>query len=208
MRTARRRLSRLPGPRLVAAVVALALLTAACGVGSWAAFRAITQNSGDAIASGTVSIGDNSGGSAKLSLSSALPGDTTTGCIKVTYTGSLAADVRLYGTTTGTGLDPYLDLKVTRGTYSPSDPGDGSCTNFSPDSSDYIGAGAGVIYNGTLRNYPASYSAGLVDPTSGSPKSWTTNEAHVYKLQVTLQNNSAAENKSANEDFVWEARNQ
>jgi hypothetical protein len=204
----RRRVSRLSRPSFVALVVAVVVAAIGCGIGSWAAYRALVQNSGNAIAAGTVAVGDNDGGSAKLSLSSALPGDSDTDCIKVTYTGSLASTVRLYGTTTGTGLDPYLDLKVTRGTYSPSDPGDGSCTNFSADGTDYIGAGAGVIYNGTLQGYADTYAAGLVDPTSGSPESWTTNEAHVYKLQVTLQDNSAAENKTANQNFAWEARNQ
>lgn len=205
---ARRRMSRLSRPSFLATVALVALGAAAIGIGSWAAFRVLGQNSGNAITSGTVAVGDNDGGSAELSLSSALPGDTDSDCIKVTYTGSLASTIRLYGTTTGTGLDPYLDLKVTRGTYSPSDPGDGSCTNFSADATNYIGAGAGVIYNGTLQGYADSYTAGLVDPTPGSPESWTTNESHVYKLQVTVQNNSAAESKTANQDFVWEARNQ
>jgi hypothetical protein len=206
VRGVRRRISRLSRPALFAAV-AVVLAAVGLGIGSWAAFRALGQNSGNTIASGTVAIGDNDGGSAKLSLSSALPGDSDTDCIKVTFTGSLASTVRLYGTTTGTGLDPYLDLKVTRGTYT-SDPGDGSCTNFSADATNYIGAGAGVIYNGTLQGFADDYAGGLVDPTSGSPESWATNEKHVYRVQVTLQNNSAAAGKSTTQDFTWEARNQ
>ena len=73
----------------------------------------------------------------------------------MTYDGTRSrAPCSLHGTTTGTGLDAYLDLKVTRGTYSPSTPAFKSCTNFQPDGTNYIGAGNGVIYNGTLQGYP------------------------------------------------------
>jgi hypothetical protein len=65
-----------------------------------------------------------------------------------------------------------------------------------------------VVYNGTLQGYADNYAGGLVDPTSGSPENWTTGEKHVYKIQVTLQNNAAAAGKNATQDFTWEARNQ
>jgi hypothetical protein len=45
-----------------------------------------------------------------------------TSCITVSCTGSLAPVVRLYGAATGTGLDVYLDLKVTRGGFSGAPP--------------------------------------------------------------------------------------
>ena len=41
----------------------------------------------------------------------------------------------------------------------------------------------------------------------GRAESWTTGETHVYKLQVTLQDNIAAKGKSATQIFTWEARN-
>ena len=43
---------------------------------------------------------------------------------------------------------------------------------------------------------------------SGSPETWTASEKHVYRIQVTLQNNAAAAGKNATQDFTWEARNQ
>jgi hypothetical protein len=194
--------------RRFGALGAIALLVPAAGGITFAAFTATNANSGDLIGSGSVKLRDNGDGSSMLSLSSAVPGDTTSACIKVTYDGSLPATVRLHGTTTGSGLDPYLDLKVTRGTYSPSTPAFKSCTYFQADGTDYIGAGNGVIYNGTLQGYADDYASGLVDPLSGSPESWTTGEDHVYKLQVTVQNNFAAQNKDATQTFRWEARNQ
>ena len=71
-----------------------------------------------------------------------------------------------------------------------------------PDATNYIGAGAGVVYNGTLQGYADDYAGGLVDPPSGGPETWTTGEKHVYKIQVTLQNNAAAAGKNATQDFT------
>jgi hypothetical protein len=199
---------RLMRRRSLGALVALALLVPAAGGVTFAAYRATSANNGNRLEAGSVKLADNGDGSSLLSLSGTVPGDTATACIKVSYSGSLPATVRLHGTTTGSGLDQYLDLKVTRGAYSPSDPAFKSCTNFQADGTNYIGAGNGVIYNGTLQGLPDDYASGLVDPLSGSPESWTTGESHVYRIQVTLQSNFAAQNKDAVQTFRWEARNQ
>jgi hypothetical protein len=196
-------------PRLkVLLVVAVAALGGAIGTYTWAAYVATTENAGSSIASGTVTLSDNDSGGSLLSLSNAMPGASDSGCIRVRYAGSLAASVRLYGTTTGSGLDRYLDVTVTRGSYSPSTPSFDSCTNFQPDVTDYIGAGAGVIYDGTLQGYADSYATGLIDPRTASPETWTTGEIHVYKLEVALQGNPGAPGKDAAQTFTWEARNQ
>ena len=194
-------------PRLLLTALLLTVVTVG-GVSSLAAYNAQFDNTGNAIASGTVTVSDNDGGASMLSLTDAHPGATDVSCIEVTYDGTLTSTVRLYGNTIGTGLDQYLDLKITRGSYSPANPGYDSCTDFSADSTNYIGAGAGVIYNGTLQGFADSYAAGLIDPTAGSPESWTNGETHVYMFQVTLQNNSSAQGKTAGQSFVWEARNQ
>jgi hypothetical protein len=189
-------------------VGALALAIPAAGGATYAAYTATTANGGNSIEAGSVKLSDNGDGSSMLSLSAALPGNTTSACIKVTYDGSLPATVRLHGTTTGSGLDPYLDLKVTRGVYNPSTPAFKSCANFQADGTDYIGAGNGVIYNGTLQGFPDDYASGLADPLAGSPESWTSAEVHVYKIDVTLQANFSAQGKDATQTFRWEARNQ
>ena len=186
----------------------LALLAVAAGGATFAAYTATTRSDSNRIGSGSVKLSDNGDGTSLMSLSAAVPGDTTSACIKVTFDGSLASTVRLYGTTTGTGLDQYLDLKVTRGTYNPSTPAFKSCSNFQADGTDYVGAGNGVIYNGTLQGFPDDYAAGLVDPLAGSPESWTNGEVHVYRFDVTMQNNFAAQTLDATQTFSWEARNQ
>jgi Camelysin metallo-endopeptidase len=198
----------LRGSRLVATVIVVFVVAAASGAGVWGAFVGQATNAGNSFASGTVALSDNDSGGSMFSLSGWKPGDTASRCIKVTYDGSLTADVRLYGTTTGSGLDPYLGLTVTRGTYSPTEPGFSSCTNFTPDSTTYItGQAAGVVYAGTLQDFPDAYASGIVDPTSGSPEDWTTGEAHVYKFQLAQGDNVTARSKNATQTFTWEARN-
>jgi hypothetical protein len=141
-----------------------------------------------------------------FSMTGMTPGSTDTGCINVTYTGSLPSLVRLYGTTTGTGLDTYLDLVVTRGTI-PS-PSFDSCSGFVADSTDYQGDGAGVIFDDTMAAYADTWTAGRLDPrTATVQEAWTTGETHAYKFVVTLQNNPSAANKTASQTFSWEARN-
>lgn len=191
--------------RLAAGLAALAVLAVAAGIGTWAAFSSATTNTGNTFRAGSVSIADNDVGGSVLSLTNAQPGDTDTGCIVVTYTGSLPSTVRLYGQTAGTGLDAYLSLKVTRGSIA--SPSFRSCTGFTPDATDYLGSGAGVVYNGTLQGFPDTYATGLADPP-GTPTAWVQNEAHAYRFDVTLQNNSAAAGKTATQDFLWEAQNQ
>jgi len=189
---------------LVAWLVVGAFAVLAVGV-TFSTFSNTTSNSNDSFATGTVTLTDNDAGAAMLSLASAKPGNASTGCIKVTYTGSLDSTVRLYGTVSGS-LAPCLQLTVTRGTDSA--PSFASCTNFTADATNYIGAGAGVIYSGVLSGYPVSYGAGVVDPTSGAPATWSTNAAHSYKFVVSLVNNPSAQGLSSTATFTWEARNQ
>jgi hypothetical protein len=186
-------------------ILVVGILGAVAGVGSYSAFTATTANTGNSFAAGSVVITDNDLDAVMLGLTNAKPGDADTSCIRVTYTGSLSSTVRLYSTQTGT-LGQYLTLTVTRGTDS--SPSFDSCTNFTPDGTNYIGQGSGVIYSGNLSAFPSTYAAGLVDPLSGSPESWATNEVHSYKFVVTLQDNNAAQTLTGTAGFTWEARNE
>jgi len=184
-------------------LLVLGALTAITGVGTWSAFSSTSANAGDSYAAGDVKIADNAAGTALLTLTNAKPGDVSTGCIRATYTGSLDAAVRLYGQVTGT-LAPYLTLTVTRGTDpTPSYP---SCTSFTADATDYTGNGAGVVYSGLLSGYPADYAGGIQD-APGAAETWTTNENHSYRFRVTLNNDVAAQSKTATAAFTFEARN-
>jgi predicted ribosomally synthesized peptide with SipW-like signal peptide len=180
-------------------------LLAVAGTATFSAFSSQTSNSGNSFAAGTVHLTDNDAGTAMLALTNAQPGATDTSCIVLTYSGTLDSTVRLYGAVAG-ALGPYLTLTVTRGTDS--SPSFDSCTNFTADATDYIGSGNGVVYQGLLSAFPSTYAAGLVDPTSGSPETWTSPEAHSYRFVVTLANDNAAQGLSTTAAFTWEARNQ
>ena len=190
--------------RLLLTALVLGVFVVVSGAATYSAFSSQTSNSGNSFSAGTVHVTDNDAGTAMLSLSNAQPTATDTSCILITYSGTLDSTVRLYGTIAGS-LASYLTLTVTRGTDS--SPMFDSCSGFTPDGTDYVGAGNGVIYQGNLSAFPTSYAAGLVDPTSGSPESWTTSETHSYRFVVTLQNDNAAQGQSGTAAFTWEARN-
>lgn len=193
-----------------AAVLMLAIASTVLGW-TWSLFTATKDAGSNSFATGTVIIGDNDGSTAMLAISGGLPGAFDEGCITVNYTGSLAATVKLYGTQTAAStpsLAQYLDLKITRGTFS-SAPSFDACSTFTPDATDYVGAGNGVIYSGTLANFNAAhtgFSNGLTDPTA-SAEVWTTSESHVYKVRVTVQNDAAAAGLNVTQTFSWEAQN-
>lgn len=191
--------------KLARLALVLGVLGLIAGGGTYAAFSSTTSNPGNRFDAGSVALSDNDGGTALLSLSGAVPGDSTTRCITVTYNGSLAAAVRLYGTVSGS-LPSYLQLTVTRGA-DPA-PSFSSCTGFTADSANYVGAGPGVVYSGSLASFPSSFPSGIVDPAPGAPATWTTSEAHTYQFTVSLNNDPAAQGLSGGASFTWEARNQ
>ena len=176
-------------------------------VGAYAGYRAALANSGNSFAAGSVALSDNDAGSALFTtLTSASPGDSQTNCIRVRFDGTLASTVRLYGTVSG-ALAPYLTLTVTRGT-DPT-PSFGSCSTFTADAPNYVGAGSGVIYNGALSAFPSTYAGGIVDPqVGGGTETWTQNEAHVYQFALSVGSNTAGQGQSATASFTWEARSQ
>jgi hypothetical protein len=174
---------------------------------SWtlATFTSAETNGANTFSVGTVALSDNDAGSQMLALTAAKPADSDTSCIRVSYTGSGPTTVRLYGTTTGTGLDAYLTLAVTRGTVS--SPSFDSCTGFTPDTTNYIEAGAGVVYLGSLQGFADTYTGASVDPAPAFPETWTTGETHDYRFVITLGNSDAAQGKTVTQTFTWEARN-
>jgi hypothetical protein len=188
------------------------LLTALCvgalgslaAMGVFGAFSATTTNAGNTITAGTVAIADNDAGAAMYSITNAKPGESVSKCIKVTYTGSLDADVHIYTTSTIGALGQYVDLTITPGTQTtPTFP---SCTGFVADS-------GGALYTGTLANFATtknSYANGVVD-FPGTGTKWATNESVIYQVTATLQSSAPEAAQGATtgaHTFTWEARNQ
>jgi len=153
-----------------------------------------------------VYVSDNDAGSAMYSVSNKKPGDTVTQCIKVTYTGTLAADVKLYTTSTINAVGAYINLSIDKGTSSgsPTFPAWGTYTVESTIYNSRLGALATAknSYANGIAAYPASQTA------------WNTNDSSVYRFTLTLQddNNANGGNSAAlstgSHAFTWEARNQ
>jgi hypothetical protein len=104
----------------------------------------------------------------------------------------------MYGLTTGTGLDRYLTLQITRGTLPAGTPA-ASCAGFNPDSADYTANGAGVIYSGRLNDLPTAADTALTDPVSA----WPADGAVAFRMTVALLDTNSAQDANATQRFYF-----
>lgn len=171
------------------------------GVGSFSAFTSQADNDDNVVAAGTVVLADNDGGTTPLyEITDAKPGSTQTSCIRVAYTGSLDATVKLYTPSTIGDLGPEVNLKIESGTQaSPSYP---SCTGFSAET---------TLFDAALSTFPTTYAGGVTDYPGTVATKWVNGDAVVYRVTATL---SASAPDSAQGDTTglhtlrWEAQNQ
>jgi signal peptidase I len=193
------------GPRAVFGVTAAGFIAACVALmlgwqTSTAAFVASTTNPANAFTAGAITISDDDGGDSPSTgtamftvtgLTAAAP--ATSRCLTVTYTGNVAAPVKLYATgLTGSGLGTYLNFTVEVG----SGGGFGSCTGFSSSSTPYNGTLAG--YAGAYTSYATGLGCAWTPTTNGNQK--------VFRITYQLQNNPAAVGLSAGVNLVWEAQ--
>jgi hypothetical protein len=176
------------------------------GFGTFSAFSSTTSNDGNTYAAGTVYVGDNDAGSAMYTVSDQTPGDTVVRCIRLTYTGTLAADVKLYTTSSVGALGDYVTFSVEKGSM-PGGTTFPNCTGFSSES---------TIYSGELDDFTTthgSYANGIA-AFPGAQTQWDQNDTLVYRFTLTLQDDNAANGGGGGalatgaHGFVWEARNQ
>jgi len=164
---------------------------------SYSAFTATTSNPTNNWSTGTVVLSDDDIGVAMFNATLLKPGSTASKCIVVTYSGTLASTVKLYGTglTTTNGLSSYVDVVVEQGTGGTF----ANCTGFVVD------AGP-VSYSGTLNAFGTTYTNfangfGTYAPSGASTK--------VYRITYTLS--AAAPNttmgSTASIGLTWEAQN-
>lgn len=180
-------------------VLIAGLVAGVAAFGAFSAFSATTSNTGNSFASGTVAIGDNDGGSTALYTSANnKPGTAVVSCISVTYTGSLASQVKLYASTGITG-GTALNLKVERGTKT---------TGSFPACGDF--AATSTAYDGALAAFPTTQPAGVDGKDAAA--TWATNDTVAYRFTVTVvddgtPNAHTTVTSSGSHDFTWEARN-
>jgi len=189
--TTPRRSRRAMAYRALAMLASLGFVSVLVMTSSRAAFVDTTDNTSNQFSAGTVVLDDDDSGSVLFNVNNLAPTQSRTNCIRVSYTGSLAANVHLYGAASGS-LAQYLDVTVqvgTGGTYN-------DCTGF---------GSATTLYTGTLSNFAATrtnFANGLAGWNGATNPSNRT-----YRITVTLQDNNAAQGLSANADFTWEAQN-
>jgi hypothetical protein len=176
----------------------VAVLGGLAAFGAFSAFSDTTSNDNNQFATGSVSIGDNAT-SPLYDVQDATPGATSTDhCIKITYTGSLPASVRLYrsgftGASTPS-LSPFITLDVTKGTGTQED-----CSDFS---------GSTSVYSGLLSAFATDWNSGLSLTNAAASAAWSQNNAVTYKFSASVANDPTAEGlATGTHSFTWEARN-
>lgn len=192
--------------KVLLTLVVVGALGAVVGLGAFSAFSSTTANDNNTFAAGTVAISDNDAGGFLYSVTNQKPGFNTDKCIKVTYTGSLDSDVRIYTTSSipAAGPGQYVNLTITPGSITAPIPAFPSCTGFTPDA-------GGDLFNGTLAGFATannSYATGITDYPGATTK-WATNDSVIYRVRVSVQNTNAAQGAAvAAHNFTWEAQNQ
>jgi hypothetical protein len=181
----------------------LAVMAGAAVFVTSAAFTATTSNPGNRIESGSVAVSDSDGTTGVLyNALDRAPGAAAgpvAKCLRVTYTGSLASELKLYSSAIAGGSN--FRLTVERGSGITTPGSDMNCTGFTASS---------TAFDDTLDNFPTTYLAGVDGKAGGA--AWATSDAVDYKFTVYVVDDSTpnahtSKVDSGSHSFTWEARN-
>lgn len=189
--------------KLLLTTLAVGATGAVAGLGVFAAFTATTENLGNNIGAGTVTISDNDGGVGGFPIyndNNRGPGEQVEGCITVSYTGSLNADVTLYRI-----ADPALanledfQLTIERGDPLNLTGAMPDCTGFVPE---------GLVFNDTLDQLGTDFDTGAIATPAGGV---TTNDEIAYRFRIAPLDDPTPNAHSTPiitgaHGFRWEAR--
>ena len=187
--------------KLLLTVLVVGLGGALAGFGVFAAFSATTSNPNNSFQAGNVSISDNDGGTA-LFTNSGLHANTKPGnydrCVRVTYNGTLDADVKLYGsaiTGDGNGMNVTVDK---------------SDTGTAADCSDFGTAGTveSVFAAAPLTTFDnaSNWATGIDTDPVGETK-WVPGQEQTFRFRITV--GDANQNATLDAfNVIWEAQNQ
>jgi hypothetical protein len=179
--------------RLLAGVLALAVMSVLVLTGSRAAFTDTSVNAGNTWETGVISLtNDREPSSIMFAVGDMQPGQSDVRCIAVTYTGPYTADVGLYATVGGS-LAPFLTIGVEMGQG-----GSGS----QDCEADFTGAS--LVSTTTLSAFGAYDSWTNAIEAFSAPTGTTT---RTFRFTVTLPADAGndAQGKSASATFTWEA---
>jgi predicted ribosomally synthesized peptide with SipW-like signal peptide len=187
--------------RALLSLVLFGLAALVAGGSAWSAFSATTTNERNEFATGTVEIGDNDGGSWMYQVSGETPGVPVDRCIAIAYTGSAAANVRLFTTFDAPvgSLADHIDVTITPGTL-PGGTAYPSCTGFTA-----AGASASSSTLGAFAAARGDWASGLPLTPPGET-TWTTGDTVVYRFRLTLATTAPQGASTGEHSFTWEAR--
>jgi hypothetical protein len=186
--------------KILRTLVVVGVVGGLAALGVFSAFSSQTDNPGNVVTAGSVTLTDNDAGTALYNIPAGKPGDSQTSCIRVAYSGSLDATVKLYTPSTIGALGPNVNLKVESGTQaSPSFP---SCTGFNAES---------TLFDAALSTFPTTYAGGVTDFPGTSATKWINGDAVVYRVTATLSASTpdtAQGTTTGSHTIRWEAQNQ
>jgi hypothetical protein len=163
---------------------------------SRAAFVAQNDNTTNQVTSAAIALTDTDSGTAMFNgVTNLMPGTPVERCIDVTYTGTVdPTAVLLYASSAPTGtLAPYLDLTVQVGTDN--SPVYGDCTGF---------VSSGTVYSGTVTTFASTHAGYATGATTWNPVG--SPETRTFRFVLSVQDNTAAANKTSTFGFSWETR--
>ena len=203
----------------VAVPVGLVLSLALTWGSTQAAFTASTGNAGNTWQAGSVVLGDSDSEAALFTTAgdgALVPGSTRSRCIRIDYTGTLTADIRMYVGTPPTGaatLDPYLVMSVERGAdvTSATTVAPDCSTGFTPTTSPTF------LYNTRQADDPMAdpsqtlarlktdhpdHQNGMVVSSAAAPNTYLA-----LRITYAVKDDNAAQGTQSSATFTWEARN-
>ena len=92
--------------KILRTLVVVGVVGGLAALGVFSAFSSQTDNPGNVVTAGSVTLTDNDAGTALYNIPAGKPGDSQTSCIRVAYSGSLDANVKLYTPSTIGALGP------------------------------------------------------------------------------------------------------
>lgn len=185
--------------QLLLSLLVIGVLGSLAAVGTYSAFTATATNTGNIVSTGTVKIDQHAGATTLYNRTNQKPGDSYAACVRVSYTGSIASDVKLYVSSGITNGSQYT-LTVERGSGLTTLDGTMSCAGFSATS---------TAYSGDLGSFATTYAAGYDGKASGVQ--WATNDGVDYRFTISqtddpTPNAHTTPASSGAHTFFWEAR--
>ena len=154
-----------------------------------AAFSGTTGNTANNFTAATVTLIDDDFGGTNLTVANMIPGDVSSGCIEVEYTGSTTdlAGLVVYGSSSG-ALLPDLNLTVQHGALGSTCAAPGALS---------------TVYTGLLSGLGTNWATGTAGPTptaTAQPVAW------VISVELDAATLNAQQGATASADFTWEVR--